>query len=374
MKKSFKYRIYPTPSQITLLNQTLDGCRRLYNHLLGQRKEAWETEKKNLSFFDQCNTFKILKKEQLFLKNIHSQVLQNVAARIDLAFKAFFRRIKSGDKPGYPRFQGKERYNSFTYPQSGFSLLGNIIHLYKIGDIKVKYHRPIEGIIKTCTIRRTPTEKWFISLVCNIDNNPVKKPIKPTIGIDMGLKTFATFSNGKHIKNPRFFRQEEKVLAKAQRKLSKQKKTSKLRTKARKVVARIHERINWKRENFVHQKTRKIVNRFNTICVEDLSINDMKKKSFRSMNKSIGDAAWNNFLSILSFKAEWAGGRVTKVNPAFTSQNCSRCGHRHKLKLSDRVYHCPTCDLELDRDVNAAKNIRALGLQSLGVSIKVVSS
>lgn len=364
MRKTFKYRLFPSHKQTATLEQALNGCRYLYNHLLEQRKESWKAEKKSLSGYDQSNSLKQLKAEQVFLKNIHSQVLQNVTQRVDLAFQSFFRRVRRGEKPGYPRFRGADRYDSFTYPQSGFKLLKNVVQLSKIGGVKIKLHRPVEGRIKTCTVRRTPTGKWFVTFVCAIDHKPVEQPIEPPVGIDMGLESFATLSNSEKVENPRFFRKEEKVLAKAQRKLSAQEKASKARKKAHKVVAHVHERINWKRHNFAHQESRKLVNRFNAICVEDLSINDMKKDNFRSMNKSIGDAAWRMFLDCLRYKAEWAGTHYIEVNPAYTSQTCNRCHNRHKLKLSDRVYHCPVCSLSLDRDVNAAINILGLGMKS----------
>ncbi|MFA7710127.1 MAG: transposase [Candidatus Neomarinimicrobiota bacterium] len=362
---TFQYRMYPTRKQINSLKQTLDGCRWLYNHLLEQRKTLWETEKKSISCFDQCNTFKSLKVTNPFLNNIHSQVLQNVATRIDLAFKAFFRRIKAGDNPGYPRFRGKNRYDSFTFPQSGYKVFDKYINLSKIGNVKVNFHRPTEGTIKTCTIRRKPTDKWFISFACDIDFKPVEKPVNPAVGIDLGIENFATLSNGEKIKNPRFFKASEKILAKAQRKLSAQEKGSKKRMKARKVVAHVHEKINNQRHNFAHQESRKLVNRFNSICIENLSINNMKKDNFRSMNKSIGDAAWRMFLECLKYKAEYAGSHCIQVNPAYTSQICSRCGHRHKLELSDRVYRCPSCGLVMNRDHNASLNILRLGMQSL---------
>jgi len=372
MRKTFKYRVYPNHKQTTRLNETLDRCSWLYNYLLEQRKDSWESEKKSLSRFDQCKTITQLKQEQPFLKEVYGQVLQNVATRLDLAFRAFFRRVKSGGAPGYPRFRGNDRYDSFTYPQHGFSLPGNKLKLPKIGGIKINLHRPIEGTVKTCTIRRTPTGKWFVTFACNIVNEPIPKPVEPAIGIDMGLESFATLSNSEKVENPRFFRKEEKFLAKAQRKLSVQKKATKERRKAKKVVARVHERITWKRHDFSHQESRKLINRFNTIVVEDLSINDMQKNNFRGINKSIGDAAWRQFLDLLSFKAEWAGKKCIKVNPAYTSQNCSQCGNRHKLKLSDRVYHCPNCNLKMDRDENAALNILGLGLQSIGLSVETV--
>jgi len=370
MRKTFRYRIYPTKAQTTKLNKALDACRWLYNHFLEQRKKVWESEKKNLSRYDQSNTIKNLKQEYSFLANVFSQSLQDVSTRVDLAFRAFFRRVKAGETPGYPRFRGKDRYDSFTYPQRGFKLLKNVVQLSKIGGIKIKLHRPIEGTIKTCIIRRSPTGKWFVSFSCVVDNTPDVKPIEPTIGLDMGLLSFATFSDGQKIDNPRFFKHEQKNLAKAQRKLSKQAKGSILRHKARKIVARVHERISNKRHNFAHQEARKIVNKFNTIVVEDLSINNMKKNNFRCINRNIGDVAWRQFLDLLTSKAECAGSRVVKVNPAYTSQICSRCGNRQKLKLSDRIYHCLCCNLSMCRDQNAALNIKILGLQDLGQPVE----
>lgn len=371
MRKTFKYRIFPNKSQTTKLQKSLDSCRWLYNNFLEQRKNFWESEKKSLSRYDQSKTIPILKKEYPFLNDAFSQCLQNVSTRIDLAFRAFFRRCKTNEKPGYPRFRGKFRYDSFTYPQAGFKLLNNTVQLSRIGNVKIKLHRPTEGKIKTCTVRRTPTGKWFVTFACDIDHIPAEQPVNPVVGIDMGLESFTTTSDGEKIQNPRFFKQEEKALAKAQRKLSAQKKTSKARAKAREVVARVHERINNKRHNFTHQESRKLVNRFNTIIVEDLSINNMKKDNFRCINRSIGDVAWRQFLQLLSFKAEYAGKKVVSVNPAYTSQTCSRCGERHKLKLSDRVYHCPCCDLSICRDQNAAINILALGLQGLGLGLSL---
>ena len=370
-RKSYKFRIYPNHAQTTILEQTLNECCWLYNYLLEQRKNSWEINNKSLTRYGQDKTLKSLKLEYPFLQNIYSQILQDVIVRVDLAFRAFFRRIKAGDKPGYPRFKSKNRYDSFTYPQKGFSV-DNFLNLSKIGKIKIKQHRSIEGTIKTCTIQRTPTNKWFVIFSCVVDYVPIPQSVEPSIGIDVGLEYFATLSNGIQIDNPRFFRREEKNLSKAQRKFSAYEKDSNARKKARQVVARVHERIAWKRENFAHQEARKIIDRFNTIAVEDLSINDMQKNNFHCMNKSIADAAWRMFLNLLDYKAVEAGKRVIKVNPAYTSQNCSACGARHKLKLSERVYHCPCCGLSLNRDINAAINILSLGLQGLGVSLKAV--
>ncbi len=359
MRKTFKYRIYPNRKQEKALESTLDACRWVYNHFLEQRKDAWENEQKSISMYDQSNSLSGLKARHQFLQDVHSQLLQNVSTRVDLAFRAFFFRLKRGQKPGYPRFRGRHRYDSFCFPQKGYKLHDNYIKLSKIGNIKVRQHRPVEGKIKTCTVRRSATGKWFVSLACEIDYIPAPQPVMPVVGLDMGVSTFIARSDGEMVDNPRFLRQEEKALAKAQRKLSKQVKGSKERSKARKVVARVHERIANKRHNFAHQESRKLVNEFNTIVIEDLKINDMR--SHRSLNKSIRDAAWRMFLNNLEHKAEEAGGQVVKVNPAYTSQTCSRCGHRQKLKLSERVYDCLMCNLSLDRDHNAAINIMTLG-------------
>jgi putative transposase len=363
MRKTFQYRINPTKKQETLLLNTLEQCRRLYNHLLEERKRSWEEDKKGLSLYDQEATFPELKKRVPELRDVYSQVLQNVAVRIDLGFKAFFRRIKQGVDPGYPRFRGHSRYDSFTYTQSGFRLNDRSVSLSKIGKVKAIIHRPVEGTIKTCTVRKTATGKWFVSFSCEVEQTILPENIS-SIGVDAGLTSFITLSNGEKVDNPRFFKEEEKNLAKAQRRFSKQAKGTAKRHKCRKVVARIHERITNKRKDFAHKLSRKLVNSYGKIAIEDLSINDMQKDNFRCINKGIADVAWRNFFDMLVYKAECAGRIVIKVNPAYTSQTCSRCGYRQKLNLSDRTFQCPCCSLSLDRDVNAAINIHSLGLQT----------
>ncbi len=369
MLKTFKYRLKPTKKQLCLLEATLTECCWLYNHLLEQRKNAWAQNKQYLSFQSQSASLPFLKVDRPALETVYAQVLTNVTARVDLAFKAFFRRLKAGEKPGYPRFKSESRYDSFTFPQNGFKVVDGKLSLSKIGRIRIKLHRPIEGAIKTCSIKRTATDKWFVSFSCEVTPNPLPASSEQ-IGIDLGLKSFATLSDGSKIANPRFFKKEEKVLAKAQRKFSKQEKGTPERAWTRKVVARVHERIANRRHNFCHQTARKLVNAFGLIVVEDLSIKDMQKNSFRSLNKSIGDAAWRMLLDLLSFKAAEAGREVVRVNPAYTSRTCSCCGSRRELKMSERVFECFCCGLTLDRDHNAALNILRLGTQSLGLALK----
>jgi putative transposase len=364
MKKTVVYRIYPTKKQLHRLEATLEECRWLYNHLLEARKTAYEQHGKSVSCSSQQATYPMLKEQRPSLNTVHSQVLQNVAVRVDLAFKAFFRRRKAGEKPGYPRFKGHGRYDSFTYPQSGFSITHDTrVCLSKIGSVKMVYHRPVKGKIKTCTIRRSSTGKWYVCF--SVECEPERLPEAPShVGIDVGLKTFATLSTGEEIENPRFFRKEEKALAKVQRKHSKLAKGSAERRKHRKAVARVHERIKFRRENFTHQQSRAIVDVSGFIAVEDVHVNRMTHNP--CLAKSIADAAWSQFFDQLSHKAEEAGRTLVKVNPAYTSQDCSRCHHRQKMPLAERVYECPCCGLVIDRDLNAAKNILAVGLHSIG--------
>jgi putative transposase len=365
MKLTYKYRIYPNKKQSEVINHTLESCRWLYNYFLWQRKYAWENDKIHISMYDQHKMLPQLKKENLFLAQVPSASLQNVSDRIDRAFKAFFRRVKAKETPGFPRFKGKDRYDSICFPQwgNGIDIREGKLRLSKIGDIRVILHRPFLGVPKNCTIKRSSTGKWFATISC--DNVPIlsPQPVFNEIGIDVGIKNFATLSNGETIENPKFFKQEEKALAKAQRTLSKQVKGSLARAKKRKIVAHIYERTRNRRHNFAHQESRKIVNNYEIICVEDLTINRMVKT--RQMAKSIYDAAWSDFIHDLSYKAECAGSKVVKVNPAYTSQDCSSCGYRQAMPLSERTFKCPSCGLVLDRDHNASKNILAVGMHSL---------
>jgi len=367
----FQYRLYPTKKQEKKLNETLEECCWLYNHLLAQREQVYEQTGKGLTLYQQHATYPILKQERPSLNTVHSQVLQNVAVRLDLAFKAFFHRCKAGEDPGYPRFKGTGRYDCFTYPQFGFKIdeQGKLF-ASGIGHIKIVLHRPIKGKIKTLTIRRSSTCKWYASFSCEVE--PERLPERPEqVGIDVGLKTFATLSDGTEIENPRFFRKEEKALAQVQRKHSKLAKGTPERRKHRKAVARVHERIAWRRDNFTHQESRNVVNSYGVICVEDLHVNQMTHN--RCLAKSIHDASWSAFFSQLSCKAEEAGRLYVAVNPAYTSQDCSRCHHRQVMPLSERMYHCPCCLLSIDRDLNAAQNICAVGLHSLGLSLEAPS-
>jgi putative transposase len=342
----------------------LDECRWLYNYLLEQRILSHQELDISLTKIQQNMFLPLLKEERPSLSLVHSQVLQNVTDRLDKAFQAFFQRCKRGEKPGFPRFRSVHRYNSICYPQSGFSFVGKELKLSKIGSLRIKMHRPIEGEIKTCTLRRNASGDWDVCFSCHV--NVEAKPVKQeSIGIDVGLTHFATLSNGEEIANPRFFKKGEKSLAKAQRKLAKLKKGTKERGRQGKVVARIHEKISNQRKDFCHKESKKVIDRYQYICVEDLDIKNMVERS--SFSKHIMDASWNQFRQFLTYKAAEAGRKLGLVNPIYTTQECSQCGHREEKKLSERMHCCSRCGYKTTRDHNAAQNILALGLDGLGV-------
>ena len=365
MLKVFHYRLYPTKAQKKELNKTLELCRWTYNETLAIRKNAWEYEQKRISYYDSKKMIPIWKKDKPELKEVHSQVLQEVVKRVDLAFQAFFRRVKSGEKPGYPRFKGYGRYDSITYTQSGFSLDFNMLSLSKIGDIKIKLHRPVEGEIKRLNVRKMPTGKWFASFLVETELPLILQKTGLSIGVDVGISSFLTLSDGQHVPNPRFFVNEEKNLAKAQRKLSKAEKGTALRKKALKVVQHVHERITNKRNDFAQKVSLNLVKAYDLITFEDLNIKGMIQN--HCLAKHIADVAWNQLITLTTYKAEWAGKRVELVNPYNTSQMCSGCGQIVQKDLSERIHNCPFCGLILDRDHNAAINILRLGLQSLRI-------
>ena len=320
--KRIAIRIYPTKSQKRVLERNIELCRQVYNDTLALRKNAWENEQQSISLYETNSILATWKAERLELKEIYSQVLQNVPLRVDLALKAFFRRVEAGAKPGYPRFRGKGRYDSFTYKQLGFSLKPGKLHLSKIGDIKIKLHRIIEGTIKTCTVRRMPTGKWFACFSVETDVSLPPQKEGPVVGIDVGLESFATLSNGEEIENPRFFRAEEKELARVQRKLAKAPKGSTEWKKALKAVEMVHERISNCRSDFINKVSRDLVDRFGVIAFEDLDIKNMLKNHY--LAKSISDVAWGMLLTATESKAAYSGSEVVLVDPRKISQMCSR--------------------------------------------------
>lgn len=343
-------------------------CCELYNAALQERRDAWRISHKSINFCSQSAQLPDVKIERPELLGVYGQVLQNALTRVDKTFKDFYRRVRAGQKAGYPRFRSVRHYKSFTYPQyprHGFSYSGTKLRLSKIGDVRTKLHRPIEGEIKTLTITRSATGKWFACFSVVIDPGPLT-PSQATVGIDVGLTHFATLSTGEHISNPRFFRVEQAAEARAQRKLSAALKGTPERTKRRKVVAHVHERIRLRRRNFAHQLSRQLVNRFGLVVFEDLRIANMIKN--HRLAKSIKDAAWNQLFQFTTYKAENAGRLCRQIDARNTSRLTACCGELVEMALSDRVIHCPKCHSATDRDWNASLNIKARGLASLALA------
>ena len=365
MRKTMKYRLYPTTRQAHMLEETLDTCRQVYNQTLAHRKEAWEQRQTTLSLYETNTMLTQWKRERPGLSQVHSQVLQNAQERVDLAYKAFFRRVKAGQEPGFPRFRGPGRYDSFTFKQSGFAVEERLLRVSKIGVLRLVLHRPLAGPINTLTLRRTPSGKWYACF--SVETEPRRLPqAESAVGVDMGLTSFATLSTGEQIANPRFLRTDEKALATAQRRLARAEKGTPQRRKCRQVVAHIHERIANRRYDFCHQTARTLVNTYGVLAFEALQIPHMMQK--HHLAKSIADVAWGQFVRITTDKAACAGRRVAHIDPRYTSQDCSRCGQRVPKALSERQHRCPTCQLALDRDHNAAINILRCGLASLGLA------
>ncbi len=371
--KMFSYRVYPSTKQIKILDEQLSISRIVYNFLLDLRIKKYVEDKKTLGKYDLNKVLTQLKTEFPFLKSVHSQVLQNVSDRIQKAYDNFFRRvkeIKAGKKikPGFPRFKSAKRYSSLTYPQAScFEIIGtNRLQVSKVGLMKIVLHRPINGEIKTMTIKKTPTGKWFAVFSCEVPFDAVKRHPNPEreIGVDVGLENFATLSDGTKIENPRFLIEAQDRLATLQRRLSKKKKGSKNRNAERIKVAKLHEKIANQRHDFSHKLSSFFTEKYGKIAVENLNILGMVKHPY--LAKHINDASWGNFTRNLAYKAEEAGCEFVRVDPRGTSQDCSQCGTRVPKTLAQRWHHCPSCGLEMDRDLNAAKNILRKNASTFG--------
>lgn len=357
--KTFVYKLRPTPAQAVRLTETVETCRHLYNHALSERKAAYQERGESIGFARQCARLPALKRDSPSLSCVHAQVLQDVLRRVDRAFQAFFRRVKAGKKPGYPRYKGKGWYDSFTYPQwgNGVKLDSGRLILSKIGAIRLHNDRPLDGTPKTCTIVRK-ADGWYASIACAVAPS-LLPPTGKAVGIDVGLESFATLSDGTQIANPRYYRAAERKLKQAQRRLSRRVKGSNRRRKARELLAKAHLNVNRARQDFAHKTARALVNEYDHIAVEKLNIRGMIRN--HPLAKSIADAGWGRFLRILIAKAASAGRVVVEVNPAGTSQVCAQCGESVLKRLAVRWHSCPYCGCELHRDHNAALNILKKG-------------
>jgi putative transposase len=357
MFKAYKYRILPTSSQKELISKHIGSSRFVYNLALETKNAAYLGSKHNFSPFDLIKQLPELKKECEWLKEVNSQSLQQAIQNMDIAFKKFFKGA------GFPKFKSKHNgKQSFSIPQN--VLIENnllIIPKFKEG-IKIVLHRPIKGIIKSATISVTPTGKYFVSILVDTDTEmPIKAQITEctTIGIDLGIKDFAITSNGEVFENPKNLRKAQSKLKYVQRKYSKNKGK---RTKQR--IALLHEKVVNKRKDFLHKKSMKLISENQTICIEDLAVSNMVKN--HNLAQAINDVSWSTFVDMLEYKAEWYGKNILKIGRfAPSSKTCSYCGYiNKKITLQDRSWTCPKCNLILDRDINAAINIKSFALKN----------
>lgn len=386
--KTYKYRAYPTKAQITCIENQFSMCRHLYNWALADRIWLYENHGVSIDYNSQQNELPLIKNEKPWYKSVHSQVLQNVLKRLDLAYKAFFRRIKEGSGAvGFPRFKKFKQWNSITYPQYSIVPKSNTIKVPKIGALKIVLHRdlPDDSKVKTLSVIKE-AGKWFVcfSFEHELEIEPKQNSALTSIGIDLGLNDFYYDSNGNSVKTPKFFRRSQKKLANLQLKLSKAKKGSKRYQKLLRALQKCHYRIKCKRQDFHHKTANNLLSKIDVLVVEKLTVKNMSRKpkakkdpesegflpngasAKTGLNKSILDAGWSNFLLLLKYKSEQLGKEIVSVNPAYTSQMCSGCGEISKKTLAIRTHKCLNCGLVLNRDHNAAINILRLGLKSLG--------
>ena len=372
MRRAFKYRLYPTKEQEELLDKYLEESRQLYNSLLEASIKAYKEENKHLLGYDLQKVALKLRKEKKF--TVYAQSTQDVADRVTNAFKNLFRRVKENkegkkQKVGYPRFKSFGRYKSITFPQYpyGFKILEDtLLSVSSVGILKIKYLKDVTGKIKTLTIKKEPTGNWYAIIIAEgeFKNGNHVCECDKAVGIDVGITSLIATSDGELIPNPKILLRSEKTLNIRHRQLSKKQKESKNRAKARIRLAKAYSRVERQRSTFIHEVTNKLIKGYKFIILEKLNIIGMTKN--HHLAKSILDASWNELIRQLTYKAEEAGSVVLLVDPRNTSKTCSRCGWiDENLTLEDRVFKCENCGLEMDRDVNAAKNIYKLGLEQL---------
>lgn len=357
MLTTYRIRLYPTKTQERLMNETLETCRLLFNDMLADRMEN------HTGFYEQKKAIASMKSDSKFLKAVHSQVLQDVALRLDKAYQAFFTGLARR-----PRFKRKERYNSFRYPQvGGLKIIGDRLRLSKIGSIKMRMHRPIEGTPKTCTIIRD-VDQWYACISAEIEDSPKHTEpqiIGKPIGVDLGITNLAVLSDGTIFPNPRYLLTSVQQIKQLQRSLSRKKQGSNNRLKTKTAFAKAWRRVRNRRADTSHKVSHHLANNYSTIIFEDLHVPSMVKN--HRLASAITDASWGQLRRLTAYKAERRGGRVVLVNPSGTSQKCSGCGEVVRKELSERVHRCPRCKLTLDRDVNAARNVLKAGLEQARV-------
>lgn len=357
MRKYFKYRLFTNKTQEIRLNGLFDSARFLYNCALEHRIVCYKQWKKSVTYYNQANTLKEIRSFDDGLVQLNYCCSQNVLRQLDKAFQDFFRRVKRGGAPGFPRFKSKDRFHSITFPAygNGVKLKNKKLYIQNVGHVRIKLHRILQGRIKTVAIKKR-NGHFYVSFCC--DRVPINKPLISTkqVGIDVGIKSFAVMSNGQVVDNPKHMKQLETKLNELQRQYSK-----KCSHKTKRNLLRLHGRVANQRKDFLHKLSRKIVNEFGFVFVEDLKPQKMVNGNIKVLNRYINDAAWSQFFGYISYKAEWAGRVFVKVDPKGTTQECSNCGEIVPKDLSVRIHDCPKCGLKVSRDYNASLNILRRG-------------
>lgn len=359
MFRSYELRLRPTKAQRAAFEEILRDSHETYNAALQERIEAWKLQRKSVSLYDQFGELAELRKDPRFAV-IASDIQREPLRRLDRAFKAFFRRCKLGEKPGFPRFRSWERYNSFAFGPP--AVRDGKIKIPNLGWFKFKAHQPLEGISKAATIKRTG-KKWLVRLVCDIGAAPENVAVSRAVGIDVGLTNFVTLSDGRSIDNPRWTRTHESRIGAAHRLLARKQRRSRNRDRAREAFRRAHQRASDARKNFCHHVSKWLVSNYDLIAFEKLNIKGMVRGN---LAKSIMDAAWGQLIWQITYKAENAGKWAVPVNPRGTSIRCSGCGADVRKTLADRQHNC-ACGVSLDRDHNAALNVLSLGISVAGL-------